>query len=317
MADSVGAWLHAADRHPLLTPQEELELSRFIQQWQGWPGGPDQAPALVRRRGLRARERMICANLRLVVTIAKRYAVLGHRRGLPFADLLQEGVIGLARAVEKFDACRGYAFSTYASHWIRQAVQRAAHNGGIVHLPTDIASAATQVAAEGQLSGLKPALQERVKAALRVRNLAHLDRTIFGSEGEGTTLMELVPGSDDEPLEVLHWQLAVDQWRRRAPQEVALLERALSLGAKETAKSLGLPLPRTKSLIARSRAHLRALAESDPCLQRLAPAHDQGPRESMTALDAVSPAVNRSSLSPVGDSEVTAGSSTNPPHGFY
>lgn len=317
MADSVGAWMHAADRHPLLTHQEELELSRLIQQWQGWSGGPDQAPPLVRRRGLRARERMICANLRLVVTIAKRYAVLGHRRGLPFADLLQEGVIGLARAVEKFDACRGYAFSTYACHWIRQAVQRAAHDGGVVHLPTDIAAAATQVAAEGQLSGLKPALQERVKAALRVRSLVYLDRTIVGSEGEGTTLMELVPAHADEPLEVLHWQLAVDQWRQRAPADVALLERALSLGAKETAKSLGLPLTRTKSLIARSRARLRALAASDAGLQRLSPAPDQSPRESMTALDAASPALHRLSLSPVGDSEVTAGSSSNTPCGFY
>lgn len=313
MVDSVRAWLQAADRHPLLTHQEEMELSRFIQQWQRWSEGPDQAPASVRRRGLRARERMICANLRLVVTIAKKYALLGHRRGLPFADLLQEGVIGLARAVEKFDASRGYAFSTYASHWIRQAVQRAAHDGGIIHLPTDIASATTQVAAEGQLSMLKPALQERVKAALQVRSLVQLDRPVFGLEGEGSTLAEMVPAHADEPLEVLHWQLAADQWRQRAPREVALLERHLSLGAKETAKSLGLPLTRTKSLIAQSRARLRALAQSEAGLQRLSPAQCHDSR----AVDAVSQAVNPSSLFPVGDSEPKADSSSNARRGFY
>ena len=81
MADAVGAWLEAAARHPLLTHREELELGRMVQTWQQWPGGPDAAPAAVRRRGLRARERMITANLRLVVTASQRYRPLAERRG--------------------------------------------------------------------------------------------------------------------------------------------------------------------------------------------------------------------------------------------
>src|SRR5919198_3853514 len=105
--DALGLLMRDAGRFPLLTAAEEVELSKRVERG-------DRA----------AKERMINSNLRLVISIAKRYQ--GH--GLPLSDLVQEGVIGLNRAVEKFDWRRGYKFSTYATWWIRQACQRAVSN---------------------------------------------------------------------------------------------------------------------------------------------------------------------------------------------
>ena len=106
-ADSLQMFLNEMGRYPLLTAAEEVELAKRVER-----GETD------------AKNRMINSNLRLVVSIAKKYQ--GH--GLPLLDLIQEGIIGLIRAVEKFDWRRGYKFSTYATWWIRQAVQRGVAN---------------------------------------------------------------------------------------------------------------------------------------------------------------------------------------------
>ena len=105
--DSLQLFLNEAGRYPLLTAAEEVELAKLIEL--------GDKPA---------KERMINSNLRLVVSIAKKYQ--GH--DLSLLDLIQEGIIGLIRAVEKFDWRRGYKFSTYATWWIRQAVQRGVAN---------------------------------------------------------------------------------------------------------------------------------------------------------------------------------------------
>jgi RNA polymerase primary sigma factor len=107
VADSVTLFMNEIGKHDLLTAAEEVELAKRIERG-------DKA----------AKERMINSNLRLVVSIAKRYR--GH--GVPFGDLIQEGVVGLNRAAEKFDWRKGFKFSTYATWWIRQACQRAISN---------------------------------------------------------------------------------------------------------------------------------------------------------------------------------------------
>ena len=136
MAEDLSSWLASAGRIPLLTPAEELHLGTMVRAWQDWPDGPDQAPAGVRRRGLRARDRMIAANLRLVVSVAKRYHPAIQRRRLSHLDALQEGSVGLARACEKFDPMRGFKLSTYATWWIRQAITRGiANTGRTIRLP--------------------------------------------------------------------------------------------------------------------------------------------------------------------------------------
>src|SRR5215204_430566 len=116
--DALQLFLREAGRHQLLTAAQEVELSKRIER-----GDPE------------AKQRMIQSNLRLVVSIAKNY----RNQGLPFLDLIQEGTLGLIRAVEKFDWRRGYKFSTYATWWIRQAVARAlADKARTIRMPVHI-----------------------------------------------------------------------------------------------------------------------------------------------------------------------------------
>ena len=123
--DSLDRYLHDISRHPLLTKEDEQRLAKLVEQ-----GDPV------------AKRRMIESNLRLVVSVAKRYR--GH--GVPFLDLIQEGTIGLVRAVEKFDWRRDLKFSTYATWWIRQAVQRAvANQSRTIRLPVHVSERVRRV----------------------------------------------------------------------------------------------------------------------------------------------------------------------------
>src|SRR3954453_5780817 len=119
--DALQAFLNRVGRYRLLRPHEELELARRIEQGD-----------------LAAKDRMICANLRLVVSVARQYSAHAGP-GIPFLDLVQEGMLGLIRAVEKFDWRRGHRFSTYATWWIRQAVERARDGkADIIRLPVNL-----------------------------------------------------------------------------------------------------------------------------------------------------------------------------------
>ncbi len=131
--DSIQLFLNEAGRYPLLTAAEEVELAKRIERGDG-----------------QAKDRMINSNLRLVVSIAKKYQ--GH--GLSLLDLIQEGIIGLIRAVEKFDWRRGYKFSTYATWWIRQAVQRGvANKSRTIRIPVHIVEREQKIArAERELT---------------------------------------------------------------------------------------------------------------------------------------------------------------------
>jgi len=124
-ADAMRDYLDAISRYPLLTTQQEIQLARKIAQYMELRDNPTPTPAEQRliKIGLKARDNMVNCNLRLVVHIAKRYT--GRIKSMDMMDLCQEGNIGLQRAAEKFDASRGYKFSTYAYWWIRQSLKRA------------------------------------------------------------------------------------------------------------------------------------------------------------------------------------------------
>ncbi len=192
--DALQLFLNEAGRYPLLTAAEEVELAKKIE-----------------RGDKRARDRMINSNLRLVVSIAKKYQ--GH--GLSLLDLIQEGIIGLIRAVEKFDHRKGFKFSTYATWWIRQAVQRGvANKSRTIRIPVHIVEreqkinrAERELTAELERPPSDEEIAKRSKLPLKqvreVRNAARavtsLDKPLSGHE-DSATHGELIP-SDQAPVE--------------------------------------------------------------------------------------------------------------------
>src|SRR6478736_326242 len=125
-SDALGMFLGELHNYPLLSKGQEVELAQRIE-----------------RGDLRAKERLVNSNLRLVVSLAKRY----QGQELPLLDLIQEGVLGLIRASEKFDWRRGYKFSTYATFWIRQAIQRGlANKARTIRVPVHIGQRERKIA---------------------------------------------------------------------------------------------------------------------------------------------------------------------------
>jgi len=196
--DTLQLFLNEIGRHRLLTPDEEIDLAKRIE-----------------RGDLDAKDRMINANLRLVVSIAKKYQ--GH--GLSLLDLIQEGVIGLIRAVEKFDWRRGYKFSTYATWWIRQAVQRGvANKSRTIRIPVHIADREQKIGrAERELMvklGRTPTDEEICKASkvslkhlLEVRQAARavtsLDKPVGDDNGASIgDLIGVAEGGVEEEVEI-------------------------------------------------------------------------------------------------------------------
>ena len=204
--DALQLFLNEAGRYKLLTAPEEVELAKRIERG-------DKA----------AKDLMINSNLRLVVSIAKKYQ--GH--GISLLDLIQEGIIGLIRAVEKFDWRRGYKFSTYATWWIRQAVQRGvANKSRTIRIPVHIVEREQKIArAQRELTAKleRPPTDEEVathsKLSLKhvrevraaARAVTSLDKPI-GNEGD-STFADLFAGEGTEPSEEVHVSLTEDAVR--------------------------------------------------------------------------------------------------------
>ena len=170
--------MHRAGRYPLLTAAEEVALAKRIE-----------------RGDAAAKERMINSNLRLVISIAKRY----QSQNLPLVDLVQEGVIGLNRAVEKFDWRRGFKFSTYATWWIRQACQRAlAGQSATIRVPTHVAERRVKIA--GARRRLEPKLgREATRDELAMAtglSLQHVEEALDAAEAPVS--LNRTVGSEDE-----------------------------------------------------------------------------------------------------------------------
>ena len=172
--DSIGAWARVAnDDDPIIAERAQHRLERHeVDVGLPWAAFNDYVRELLKlKRGLdRFRHKMIEANLRLVVSIGKRY----RNRGLPLSDLLQEGNLGLMRAVDKFDHRRGHKFSTYATWWIRQAITRAiADNGRTVRLPVH------QIDLLNKISNGRRALGQRLERDPTDIELAeHMEMTV-------------------------------------------------------------------------------------------------------------------------------------------
>ena len=130
---SVKEYLREIARYPLLSPEQEIQLARQILRM-----GKADCTERERKQGRRARDKFIQSNLRLVVNIAKKYDGR-QRKVMTLLDLIQEGNIGLARAVDMFDSSRGYRFTTYAYWWIKQSIHRAiANNDNMIRMPSSL-----------------------------------------------------------------------------------------------------------------------------------------------------------------------------------
>ena len=207
------SYLASIGRVPLLTPAEEIQLGNQVQAAAALADRADPTPdeRRVMRAGQRAKRRMIEANLRLVVAVSRRYP----HDGLDQIDLIQEGTIGLVRAVEKFDPGRGYKFSTYAFWWIRQAMQRALdQQSRVIRSPVhaaDLMRKARKIAREiYQATGREPSLRELAEkigvteaslqsAAIANATPASLDARVGGGETDRSSLVELIAGGGLTP----------------------------------------------------------------------------------------------------------------------
>jgi RNA polymerase primary sigma factor len=257
--DALQLFFREVGRHPLLSAEEERELAEAIE-----------------RGDLEAKERMINSNLRLVVANARKY----QNQGLPLLDLIQEGILGLIRASEKFDYRKGYKFSTYATFWIRQALQRALETKArTIRLPSDVAQHERRIARiERQLeqrsgedaddetiaeqAGLSLKQMDRVRGA--ARTVTSLERPV-GSESD-TELGELLPSGEQGPDEEVELTLR-EEAVRNAVEELPEPERdvvQLRYGIngdeptpiRETGRRLGISEAEVKKLERRALARL-------------------------------------------------------------
>jgi RNA polymerase primary sigma factor len=258
--DALQLFLNEMGRYELLTAEQEVELAKRIE-----------------RGDKEAKDLMVNANLRLVVSIAKRYQ--GH--GLSLLDLIQEGIIGLIRAVEKFDWRRGYKFSTYATWWIRQAVQRGvANKAREIRIPVHIVDRERKIAkAERELIARlerDPTEEELAKAAKlplkqvrdvrqAARAVTSLDRPV-GEEGTAS-FGELVAGEEAGPEETLSLSLEEDTLRRAIEslpeQEQVVVKLRYGLNGdvepqslEEIGRQLGLTRERVRQVEANALARL-------------------------------------------------------------
>jgi RNA polymerase primary sigma factor len=262
--DTLQLFLNEIGRHRLLTPQEEIELAKRIE-----------------RGDLAAKERMINANLRLVVSIAKKY----QGTELTLLDLIQEGILGLIRAVEKFDWRRGYRFSTYATWWIRQAVERGMDaKARTIKLPINLVRNQRKLARAENTLAVKldrPPTEEELAAeaemsihdlrALRdaARAVTSLDRPL--GEGEDAAFGDLLPSEGPGPDDIVHVSLREDAVRRaigELPERERIvlgmrygLEGGEPTPLREIGRKLGITPERVRQIESRALGRLGRMRE--------------------------------------------------------
>jgi RNA polymerase primary sigma factor len=219
--DSLQLFLNEVSRHRLLTADEEVELAQRIE-----------------RGDFEAKERMVNSNLRLVVSIAKHY----RGQEVPLTDLIQEGIIGLIRAVEKFDWRRRLKFSTYATPWIRQSIERGiAYKARTIRIPVHVLQRERKIRRSVPVLtaryGREPTDDELasevdlpVHQVREVRDAARtvtsLDRPV--NEEDGASLGELFPSDEEEPVEEVDREVR-EEVVRRAVSELPDPEREIVL----------------------------------------------------------------------------------------
>ncbi len=298
MGDSVHTYLKSIGRTSLLTAEQEVDLAKRIEaglyaehKLDTDADLPDDLRADLEAAaadGRRAKAHMLEANLRLVVSVAKKYS----DRGLSLLDVVQEGNLGLIRAVEKFDYTKGYKFSTYAMWWIRQAIQRGfADSARTIRLPVHVLEMLSKLSRVErdmhQRLGREPTPEElaveldrtpdQIEELLRTsRQPISLDSTI-GEDGE-TSIGDLIEDTDaPEASELVDRQLMADQLRHAldalTPREATIMAMRFGLydgnphTLDEIGKALGLTRERIRQLEKQSLSKLRHPSRAQPLLE--------------------------------------------------
>ncbi len=257
-SDSVSWYLATIGRIPLLTPAEEIELGNQVQSMMALTedgkrtfeeGELDGKQRRMLRIGRRAKERMMKANLRLVVSVAKKY----QGKGLELLDLIQEGSLGLERAVEKFDPTRGYKFSTYAFWWIRQSMTRAiACQSRTIRLPVHLSERLTTIRKVSlDLAHKLGAMPSRIEIAeamdipldeldsllRQALTTSSLDAPVNGEEGRSFLGDLIADSSLEEPLDLVEQRIHHEQLGRwlshLSEQEQHVLKMRFGLEGQE------------------------------------------------------------------------------------
>jgi RNA polymerase primary sigma factor len=297
MGDSVHTYLKSIGRRNLLTAEQEVDLAKRIEAGLFAEYKLETETRLSKQRradlqavaedGRRAKAHMLEANLRLVVSVAKKYS----DRGLSLLDVVQEGNLGLIRAVEKFDYTKGYKFSTYAMWWIRQAIQRGfADSARTIRLPVHVLEMLSKLSRVErdmhQRLGREPTPEElaveldrtpdQIEELLRTsRQPISLDSTI-GEDGE-TSIGDLIEDVDaPEAGELVDRQLMADQLRHAldalTPREATIMSMRFGLydgnphTLDEIGKALGLTRERIRQLEKQSLSKLRHPSRAQPLL---------------------------------------------------
>ncbi len=257
-SDPVSWYLATIGRIPLLTPAEEIELGNQVQSMMALTedgkrtfedGELDCKQRRMLRIGRRAKERMMKANLRLVVSVAKKY----QGKGLELLDLIQEGSLGLERAVEKFDPTRGYKFSTYAFWWIRQSMTRAiACQSRTIRLPVHLSERLTTIRKVSlDLAHKLGAMPSRIEIAeamdipldeldsllRQALTTSSLDAPVNGEEGRSFLGDLIADSSLEEPLDLVEQRIHHEQLGRwlshLSEQEQHVLKMRFGLEGQE------------------------------------------------------------------------------------
>jgi len=219
-SSELSQYLTDIGRFPVLSRESQLRHCQSIHRWIHHEGGRDAAPANIQRVGKRSLETMVKTNLRLVVSIAKKYT----NKGVALEDLIQEGNIGLIRGLELFDPSRGYQVSTYCYWWVRQGVTRAIHSyGRTIRMPINSHELLVKIRRHRQTilseTGKYPSIEQtaeymdltinRVKELLNsweMTNCSSLDAKAHHDDG-GSNIVDLIPNptstSENDPTEYL------------------------------------------------------------------------------------------------------------------
>lgn len=279
--DSVGQYLREIGRTPLLTPAEELNLAHQIQEMLSLPQDHTPEQEQVYRQGMAAKNRLIQANLRLVVSIAKKYL----NRGIEFLDLIQEGSIGLSRAAEKFDPTAGFKFSTYAYWWVRQAITRAiANDSRTIRLPihlieklNKIKKVQRQLTQELRRSPLRSEVAEALSltveqlAALQQKGMAiaSLDAQVHDDDSGELINFLISPVDESASLEAVELRERIGQLVEDLPerdrQVISMcygLTDGCAMSAGAVADALGVTRQGVSARLSKAKCRLRTGARS-------------------------------------------------------